>query len=56
MNSSSSEEASLDVKQEPSSGQGISNYDPNDEFDLRNNLLAEQGDVCFSSSLSSTSV
>jgi hypothetical protein len=53
LNSSSSEEATLDVKQEPSEGQRNSNYDPNDEFDLRNTLLAEQDDNFLSSSVSS---
>jgi hypothetical protein len=55
LNSSSSEETTLDVKQEPSEGQRNSYYDPNDEFDLRNTLLAEQDDNFFSSSASSTS-
>ncbi len=56
LHSSSSEETTLDVNQEPSEGQRNSNYDPNDEFDLRNTLLAEQDDNYFlSSSASSTS-
>jgi hypothetical protein len=61
LQSSSSEEATLDVKQEPTSGQGISdddlndpyrNHDPNDPFDIRNSKLYTQGDVSFSSSAS----
>jgi hypothetical protein len=43
------------VKQEPSEGQRTLNSDPNDEFDFRNNLLADQDDNLFSSSLSSAS-
>ncbi len=53
INSSSSEEGSLEVKQEPSEVQGGLNYDPNDEFDLRNtSLFYQQGDISFSSSAS----
>jgi hypothetical protein len=54
---SSSEEATLDVKQEPTSGQRNSNHDYNDEDDLRNNCLADDhpDDHLFSSSLSSAS-
>jgi hypothetical protein len=55
MSSSSSDEASTEVKQELSEGHRNLNYDPNDENDLRNNLLAEQDDHFFSSSLSSAS-
>jgi hypothetical protein len=55
MSSSSSEETPTEVKQEPSEGQRNLNYDPNDEYDLRNNLLADQDDNFFSSSLSSAS-
>ncbi len=53
INFSSLEETPPGVKQEPSEGQGNLNYDPNDEFDLRNNLLADQDDNFLSSSLSS---
>jgi hypothetical protein len=61
---SSSEEATLDVKLEPMSGQGNSdydpkdtndpyrNYDPNDPFDIRNSSLYTQGDIYLSSSAS----
>jgi hypothetical protein len=54
MNSSSSDEASTEVKQEEFEGQRNPNYDPNDEDDLRNGLLADdhQDDHLFSSSLS----
>jgi hypothetical protein len=61
LNSSSSEETTLEVKQEPSSGQGISDYDlndpfrnhdPNDPFDIPNSALYLQGDVSLSSSAS----
>jgi len=41
LRSSSSEEATLDVKLEPTSGQRNSNYDPNDENDIRNGLLRD---------------
>ena len=41
MRSSSSEEATLDVKLEPTSGQRNLNYDHNDENDIRNGLLAD---------------
>ncbi len=40
------------MKQEPSEGQSVLNYDPNDEFDLRNTALYQQGDISFSSSAS----
>jgi hypothetical protein len=53
-NSSSSEELTLEVKQEPPEGQRNSHYDPNDEFDLRNTLLAEQDDNHLSSSVSTS--
>jgi hypothetical protein len=61
LQSSSSEEATLDVKQKPMSGQGNSDYDtndpfrnhdPNDPFDIRNSTLYTQGDVSLSSSAS----
>ncbi len=57
LRSSSSEEATLDVKLEPMSGQRNSNYDHNDENDIRNGLLADDhpDDHLFSSSLSSAS-
>jgi hypothetical protein len=42
------------VKQEPPEGQRNSHYDPNDEFDLRNTLLAEQDDNHLSSSVSTS--
>ncbi len=54
LQSSSSEETTLDVKQEPLEGQRNSNYDPNDKFDLRNTLLAEQDDNYFLSSSASS--
>ncbi len=52
MNSSSCEEGSFEVKQEPSEGRGALNCDPNDELDLRNTALYQQGDISFSSSAS----
>jgi hypothetical protein len=53
MNSSSSDHDNQDVKQEPSEGQGVPNYHPNDEFDLRNTALYQQGDISLSSSSTS---
>ena len=61
LRSSSSEEATPEVKREPNSGQGSdcvdfdpNSYDPNDPFDIRNGPLYTQGDVYFSSSASDT--
>jgi hypothetical protein len=53
--SSSSDEATTEVKQEPSEGQSHLNYDPNDESDLHNILADHHDDHLFSSSLSSAS-
>jgi hypothetical protein len=62
LQSSSSEETTLEVKQEPTSGQGSDydtneldpyrNHDPNDPFDIRNSALYTQGDIYLSSSAS----
>jgi hypothetical protein len=59
---SSSEGTTLEIKQEPISGQGTDSdtneldpyrdYDPNDPFDIRNSSLYTQEDVQFSSSAS----
>ena len=61
LRSSSSEEATPEVKREPNSGQGSdcvdfdpNSYDPNDPFDIRNGPLYTQGDVYLSSSASDT--
>ncbi len=64
LQSSSSEETTPEVKQEPTSGLGVSDHDLNDahyphrdhdlndSFDIRNMPLWTQGDVCLSSSAS----